>query len=110
VKTRAAAAAPEEGVSEVDVVRVVPSVEAWALIASRGAIKYGNSGVPTLFHVSFSFHPIFGQEGKHKPLLKSHYHISDPHTHLLPVDSKSNYTPPPPSWQVSSTATHYPHS
>jgi hypothetical protein len=40
VAAEEAAAAPALGVSVVDVVRVVPSFEAWALIASRGAIKY----------------------------------------------------------------------
>lgn len=45
MKTRAVAAeeaadAPCEGLSEVEAVTVVPSFEAWALIASYGAIKY----------------------------------------------------------------------
>jgi hypothetical protein len=39
VAAEAAAEAPEEGESVVEVVRTVPSVEAWALIASRGAIR-----------------------------------------------------------------------
>jgi hypothetical protein len=44
MKTRAVAAdaaadAPAEVESDVDVVRTVPSVEAWALIASRGAMR-----------------------------------------------------------------------
>jgi hypothetical protein len=39
VAADAAAEAPAEGESDVDVVRTVPSVEAWALIASRGAMR-----------------------------------------------------------------------
>jgi len=46
VAAEAAAEAPADGESDVDVVRTVPSVEAWALIASRGAMRYGNSAVP----------------------------------------------------------------
>ena len=39
VAAEEAAAAPAEGTSEVEVVSVVASVDAWALIASRGAIR-----------------------------------------------------------------------
>ena len=41
-----AADAPDDAVSVVEVVIVVPSFAAWALIASSGAIRYGKSAVP----------------------------------------------------------------
>jgi hypothetical protein len=40
VDAAAAAEAPEEGLSVVEVTRLVPSVVARALIASRGAMRY----------------------------------------------------------------------